>query len=253
MSKIAFQFLLFLILLPGFMQGQGKIAQLLTSAKKLESLQNEPAALSKYMAILDLKRNHYFALWNASILLCKVGGRISDEGIRDSYYNRSENYAKEAIAARPDSAYGYYALANAYNRKSDLAGSKELIKFAKGHRENAMKALKCDNTLSEAWNQLGLWHYRMSNLKGGDKAAAGVLFGGAIKDASNENAIKSFEHAIEFKKGIIEYHYNLGRGFVAVGRNDLAKEQLKLAILIKPSTGDDPLIQRRCKELLEGL
>ena len=139
------------------------------------------------------------------------------------------------------------------DRKSLISGAREKAKFAKVQRENAMLAIKFNNAHSGSWDQLGLWHYRTSNLKGSDKASAGVFYGGSVKDASNDNAIRCFEIALQHDPEIIEYRYHLALVYAAINRNDLAVDQCNAALLLRPTRAGDTRLHAKCKALREEL
>src|SRR5258706_375125 len=81
-------------------------------------------------------------------------------------------------------------------------------------------ALYPNNDLT--YHVLGAWHYELANLNSFLRAIAKLIYG-AIPEASNEEAVKNFQKAIELNPKRLANHVELGRSYAALGQKDLAK------------------------------
>ena len=76
---------------------------------------------------------------------------------------------------------------------------------------------------------------------------------GQMPAASNEEAVKFYKKAIELNPQRAASHVDLGRTYAAMGKNDLAKEELNKGLAQPNREKDDPEVKQRAKDALKKL
>jgi tetratricopeptide (TPR) repeat protein len=76
---------------------------------------------------------------------------------------------------------------------------------------------------------------------------------GEMPPASNEEAVKCFEKAIELNPNRSIHHIELGRTYAQMGKSEEARKCIEKGLEM-PNTGkDDQEVKQRGRETLEGL
>lgn len=231
------------------MQAQ-TVEELRTSAEKLKSIYSEPAALAQYLKILDTAPNDYDALWNASFLLSKIGNRIADEEQKSKYFNKAKDLAEKAIKANSQDAEGYFVMSVALGRIALIAGARDRVAASKSIKEYAQLALKYNGQHAGAWDVLGRWNFKVANLSFAERAAADMLFGGAPKGATDENAVKCYRTAIQIEPEYILYYHDLGEVLLSMEAWGECKKILNQGLALKSVTPDDDGHKTKMREML---
>jgi tetratricopeptide (TPR) repeat protein len=114
------------------------------------------------------------------------------------------------------------------------------------------KSIELDPKKDFAWHILGGWHQRLAELGTVKRALAKMLYG-EMPPASNEEAVKCFEKAIELNPNRSIHHIELGRTYAQMGKSEEARKCIEKG-LDMPNTGkDDQEVKQRGRETLEGL
>lgn len=226
------------------------VDELKSSASKLKAIYSEPAALAQYMKILEMAPNDYEALWNTSFLLSKIGNRVDDDEQKSKYFTKAKELAEKAIKANSNDAEGYFVMSVALGRIALIAGARERVAASKSIKEYAQVALKYDGQHAGAWDVLGRWNYKVANLNFAEKAAADMLFGGAPRGASNENAVNCYRNAIKYSPGYILYYRDLAEVLLAMEAWGECKKTINEGLALKSVTPDDDKNKQEMKEML---
>lgn len=226
------------------------VEELRASAEKLKDIYSEPAALGKYNEILKKAPNDYNALWNASFLYSKIGNRLNSDDDKTTYFTKARELAEKAIKENPKDAEGYFVMSVALGRIALISGAKERVAASKAIKAYAQTALKYDGQHAGAWDVLGRWHYKVANLSFAERSAANLLFGGAPKGASNENAISSYQNAIKYDSDYILFYRDIVEVYVETGNCAKAKEYGNKGLGFKSVTPDDDGHKAKIRELL---
>lgn len=192
---------------------------------------NPVAALAAYQQALALDSTSYEANWRASIAAVDIGKQTPDsvkDPARDSLYRLAESYATRAVAANPEGADGYFALANAVGRTSLTLGQKARVRRAGEIRTWALKAIELDPRLDGAYHVMGRWNAEIMRLSSFSRFFAKNFLGGAIfSQASWANAVKYMQEAIDIRPEFIYHHYDLALIYIDTKQWDLARQQLE--------------------------
>ena len=76
---------------------------------------------------------------------------------------------------------------------------------------------------------------------------------GTMPPASNEEAIRCLQKAVELEPGNALFHTELGRAYLDAGRKDDARRELQKAVSLPRRSRDDMDAQSRAKESLREL
>jgi tetratricopeptide (TPR) repeat protein len=119
-------------------------------------------------------------------------------------------------------------------------------------RSESAEAVKLNPRFALGWHVLGRWHYEIANLNPVLRAVAEVVYG-KMPPASNEEAIRHLQRAVELQPNKALFHAELGRAFLAAGRDADGKRELQKAVSLPRRSRDDAGAQDRAKQALRGL
>ena len=159
------------------------------------------------------------------------------------------DYARRAVEADPKNASARLSLAICYGRLAQVEGPGTRIEYSKRVLREAEIAARLDPRNDYAWHVLGRWHYEMANLNPALRAIAQTLYG-KFPDASNEKAIEYLERAVRVGPPRVIHHIELGRAYLAAGRNAEARAQIERGLALPSREKDDEETKRRGREAL---
>lgn len=184
-------------------------------------------ALKHYEAALSVDSMYFDALIKASDISVELGRFDSVEANRTALYKRAEQYARRAVAVRPNDADAHFVLAKAIGRNAQTMGTKDRVKFAGVVHDEAMAALKVDPKHAGANHVMGLWNAEVMRLNGISRFMAKNLLGGKVfGEASWDNAIQYMEAAVASQPNLISHHLDLAEIYIDRKMKDKAREQL---------------------------
>lgn len=185
-------------------------------------------ALKHYEAALSVDSMYFDALIKASNEAVELGRFDPVESNRTSLYKRAEQYARRAVAVRPNDADSHFVLAKAIGRNALTMGSRDRVKYGGVVHDEAMAALKIDPKHAGANHVMGLWNAEVMRLNGIARFMAKNLLGGKVfGEASWDNAIKYMEAAVASQPNLISHHLDLAEIYEDRDMKDKAREQLE--------------------------
>jgi tetratricopeptide (TPR) repeat protein len=144
------------------------------------------------------------------------------------------------------------SLAVCYGRLAPLLDNKTKIGYSKLVKSCAETSLALDSSNDLTYYLLGSWNYEMANLNPILRAVAQLIYG-QMPSASNDDAVKFFKKAIALNSQRAASHVDLGRTYIAMGKNDLAKEELNKGLALPNREKDDPDVKQRARDALKKL
>ena len=213
-------------------------------------------ALRHFQAALERDSLSYEANWRGALTLLDLGEELGEqlpdsaEHHRDSLYAEAERYASRAVAARPDSADGHFALAAAVGRASLTMGKKARIRRAAIIRREALRAIELNPRHDGAYHVLGRWNAEIMRISGLSRFFAKSFLGaGVFNQASWKNAISYMEKAVELDPGRIYHHLDLARIYADRKRQADAESQLQAVESLPVRELMDSAYKRQALEL----
>jgi tetratricopeptide (TPR) repeat protein len=184
-------------------------------------------------------------VWAAKSLSIYAQTRPVSE--QDDHYAKAEGYATKAIDLDANNADGYFELARADGRLSQLRGV--LASLAQGYgskiKENLDKAIKLNPKHASAMVALGLWHAEIVN--------KGVAW---LYGADGRQISPLMEAAIKLEPDQVIHRVEYARALVLLDRakyKERAIDLLEGALKLKPSDAAEQLDYARAQRDLAEL
>ena len=217
----------------------------------------QPAeALAHYKEALAADSTNYEALWKASRESVDLGEFEADKAKQKEYFDQGVDYARRAIATRPDDAEGHFSLARALGRAALSVGKKQRVRYAKEVRAEALKTLSIDSLHAGALHVMGRWNAEIMRLSGFSRFMAKNFLGGDVfGEASWNKAVQYMEKSVAVDPGRLAHHLDLAEIYRDRNKGDdreKAKEQFQ-AVIDGPATdyNDQFYKQQAERELAE--
>ena len=208
--------------------GRQSAADHVALGDKDHSALNGVNALKHYEAALSVDSMYFDALVKAADEAVEVGRFDADESNRKSLYKRAEQYARRAVAVRPNDATAHFELAKAIGRNALTMGTRDRVKFAGVVYDEGQAALKADPKHPGALHVMGLWNAEVMRLNGVSRFMAKNLLGGKIfGEASWENAVKYMEAAVANQPHMIAHRLDLAEIYKDRDMKDKARAELE--------------------------
>lgn len=218
-----------------------------------ERFTNPTSALARYEAALQADPRNYVALSRASEVAVDLG-EGADGARRAELYRRGEEYAKRAVAARPNDAEGHFVLARALGRKAQSLGSKERVKYAGDVRGHALEALKHEPQHAGALHIMGMWNAEVMRLSGVTRFMAKNFLGGKVFDsASWDDAQRYLEQAVAAEPNRLIHRVDLAEVLLDRGDKPRARQQIDAIRRAPAAEANDARYKRQADELAKRL
>jgi tetratricopeptide (TPR) repeat protein len=215
---------------------------------------NAPIALRHYEAALKVDSMSFDALVKAAREAVDVGENDPSKGARDSLFKRAEQYARRAVAAKPNEAEGHFELARAIGKNALTMGTKDKVKYAGVVHDEAMAALKLDPKHPGALHVMGVWNAEIMRLSGFSRFMAKNLLGGkTFGEANWDNALKYLEQAVALDPARITHRLDLAKVYRDRDMNDKAREQLDWIVKAPMTEYNDKYYKQEAGSILSNM
>jgi tetratricopeptide (TPR) repeat protein len=215
---------------------------------------NSANALRHYEAALTIDSMYYDALIRAARESVDLGLFNANETERTALYKRAEQYARRAVAAKPNDAEGHFELARAIGKNALTMGTKDRVKFAGVVHDEAMAALRIEPKHPGALHVMGVWNASIMRLPTISRFMAKNLLGGkTFGEASWDNAIKYMEQAVALEPNRITHRLDLAEIFVDRDMKEKAREQLEWIARAPATDFNDKSFKQQAAAMLEKL
>jgi tetratricopeptide (TPR) repeat protein len=165
---------------------------------------------------------------------------------------RSLQYAEKAVKLDGHNAKAHLSVAVSYGKLTNFVGNREKVDYSKIVREEVDKSLALDPSDSFGWHVLGRWHVGVANVGPVLRALAKVAYGG-LPAASNGEAARSFEKAVELAPDRIIHHAELARVYRMMGKLDLARKEWRTIIASSGTSPEDEREKKAARTALASL
>jgi tetratricopeptide (TPR) repeat protein len=206
-------------------------------------------ALADFMEADKLRPNHADVLVRISQQTGDLIARAPSRSEARILADTSLASAQRAVSLSPNHAKAHLALAIAYGRMTDFTSNKTKIEYSKFIRDETLKSIQLDPGNDYAWHVLGRWHAGIAGLNPVLKFFAKLVYG-ALPNASNEEALRFLKKASELAPARILHHQQLAIVYTTLGRLDLAREEWRTVLKLKPADDEDRQAQAEAKKVL---
>jgi tetratricopeptide (TPR) repeat protein len=160
--------------------------------------------------------------------------------------------AQRALTADPSNAVAHLCVAVGYVKNFPYTNNETKMKWSKAIKTECEIAISLDPKQDIGYYLLGRWNYNTANLGFIYKGLAKLIYGG-FPSASNEEAIKNFQKAIELAPNRIIHHHQLAIVYDKTGQKKLALAELEKCSTLNPVDRDDEQAQKEAATLLSSL
>ena len=143
-------------------------------------------------------------------------------------------------------------VAIAAGRLAFYSSPQQRLELSSVVKSESSEAVRLDPRFALGWHVLGRWNYEIANLNPLLRVVAEAVYG-KMPPASNEEAIRGLSRAVELEPGNALFHAELGRAYLAAGREKEAKRELQKSLTLPRRNRDDAGAQDRAKQALRGL
>jgi len=162
------------------------------------------------------------------------------------------DYAKRAVAADATDGNSYLCLAICYGRLAPLLDNRTELEYSRLIKDDAETALRLDPKLDDADYILGAWNFEMSNIGVVLRELAKLVYG-RLPESSDEKAVEYLQKGIELAPQRVCHHIELGRVYAAMGKKDLAREEIEKGLALPIVERDDEEMKQHGRDTLKTL
>lgn len=181
-------------------------------------------------------------------LVIDAGSKSEQAALAQQGYD----YALKAKRLAPGDPEARLTVAIAAGRLAFYKDPRGRLELSQVVKSEAAEALRLSPRFALAWHVQGRWHYELANLNPLLRVVAEAVYG-KLPAASNEEAIRSLDRAVQLEPGNAIFHAELGRAYLAAGRKEDARRELEKSLSLPRRTRDDAGAQDRAKQALRGL
>jgi len=160
--------------------------------------------------------------------------------------------ALKAKKLDPGNAEGRLTVAVAAARLGFYSDAKTKLELSKVVKQEASEAIRIKPDYALGWHMLGRWNYEISALNPLLKKLAEVIYG-KMPSASADEAVRCLGKAVQLEPDNALFQAELGRGYLAAGKNEEARRALQKSLTLPRRTKDDGEAQQRAKAALREL
>jgi tetratricopeptide (TPR) repeat protein len=228
------------------------VPALIKSGDALDAMNRNPEALELYLQA-DASRP------DDAEILQRIANQYSqmisempthDENVRIG--KLALQFAERAVELAPASSDAHLTLAICYGRVALLESPRERLEYSKKIQSEAEAAVELNPQNDFAWHVLGRWNYELATLNPALRVVAELIFG-KFPDASLERAAECFEKAIAVGPARVIHHVELGRTYLALGRIDEGRAQLKTGLELPNRKKDDSESKVAARKALDSI
>ncbi|MEF8938701.1 MAG: hypothetical protein V5A22_02565 [Salinivenus sp.] len=194
--------------------------------------------------------NDVEVLWRRALVISDLGRRSDDEDSTVTLHRRALRVADAARAADSTNAWAHLVTALAAGRLTLHVGPSKRVRHSRTVKRHTDRTLALDSTLAPAYHLRGRWHRQVADLNFLVRALVRTFYGG-LPDASLEQAVRDFEQATRLESTSYN-HLELGKTYLAMGRDTAARTQLERA-LTRAGSPFEAEHKREARALLEEL
>jgi tetratricopeptide (TPR) repeat protein len=166
----------------------------------------------------------------------------------------AQGYAERAVTLAPNESEAYLSVAISHAKMVGFLGNKERMEASRQIKTAVDKSITLDPNKDLAWFILGCWHERLAEIGLVKRTLAVVLYGGGpLPPATNEDAVKCFQKAIELNPDRLISYIELGRTYAQMGRAEDARRLIEKGLAMPDVGKDDPEVKERGRATLAKL
>lgn len=215
----------------------------LAQGELAEQRSDVPGALKFYSAADRLTTTNCAHLCLLARRYCDLMHLTGSLEIQKNLAERALACSLRAVQADSKNATAHLCVAVSYAKNFPYVDNETKINWSKAMKSECETGIALDPKQDVGYYLLGRWHFGTANMSFLLKGLVRVVYGGLPK-ASNEEAIKNFQKAIELAPKRIIHHAELAKVYQATGEKKLERAELEQCHALKPVDRDDADAQR---------
>lgn len=200
----------------------------------------------------QLEPDNFEVVWRLARAHFDFSDNSEDETVISDNFYKGLDYAKKALELDDSRAESHKWYGILIGKVGELEGTKQKILNSYEVKDHTLKAIELDPEDDGNFHVMGRWHYTLSDLSWFERKIAGLIYA-TPPEASFEEAAEYFKKAIALEPTDIRNHLWLGNTYVALDKNELAKQEYNAALAITAENDSDRKLQKEAQELLSNL
>ncbi|MFQ5570870.1 MAG: hypothetical protein ACE5G0_14415 [Rhodothermales bacterium] len=218
------------------------------SARAVRQFKEELTILN---AATDVVPGNAPILWRLTRAYVEFGGVAEKKKDKRFYFQEAMESGQQAIAADSMDFLAYTWLAIAEGTLASVESKKAQVKLAWQIREHAERAITLNPDHDTAYHVLARWHHEVASI-GGFRRTLAKLFIGSLPEASYEEAIEHYKHAIALVD-LIHHRLELAKTYLKSKRQEEARVELEHILTMPNEKRLDYEFKDEARHLLEDL
>lgn len=239
------------LILVGFVMAQG-FGDLIDQADAKHDDDAYSATYELLQQAEQLEPDNFEVIWRLARAHFDFSDNSEDETVISDNFYKGLDYAKKALELDDSRAESHKWYGILIGKVGELEGTKQKILNSYEVKDHTLKAIELDPEDDGNFHVMGRWHYTLSDLSWFERKIAGLIYA-TPPEASFEEAAEYFKKAIALEPTDIRNHLWLGNTYVALDKNELAKQEYNAALAITAENDSDRKLQKEAQELLSNL
>jgi tetratricopeptide (TPR) repeat protein len=242
----------------GLRYESANIAEIHRTADRLYAEFKPREAAAELQRILRLDGRNFEALVKLARAHIDIGDSITEDGAdwrerKFKEYSVAEGYARKAVRVDPNSTWGYFWIAAALGNIAVVSPVSKQVDLAGRIRDAVEKSLALDPQNGPAYHIYGVWHRKVAEIGGAQRAFASVLFGRSLPQGSLEKSVEYLQKAVALNPAVIVSRLELAQSYLATENSEAARAMLQSIPDLPIQFSDDAKHKRKAAELLEEI
>jgi tetratricopeptide (TPR) repeat protein len=161
-------------------------------------------------------------------------------------------YAEEAARISPTDSDAHLSIAISLGKMTPLMSNKEKVQVSRCIKQSAEEAVRLNPRSDYAWHLLGRWHQALANMSSLTLGIVRLVYG-SLPPASNTEAVRCFQKAIELQPTRLIHHIELGRTYAQMDKETEARAEITKGLSMPNTERDDDETKRRGRATLAEL
>jgi tetratricopeptide (TPR) repeat protein len=159
------------------------------------------------------------------------------------------NYARRAVALKPDDAVNVLSLAVCYGKLATYGDTETKVRYSRLVKAEAERALALDPDYAWAHHLLGRWHHEVAALGSTSRFFVRIFHGG-LPAASSARAVELLRRATELEPDELNHWLELGFALAAAGQGDAARSAWERGLAMPGRAKHDESAKQRARVAL---
>ena len=223
-----------------------------TEGDSLRAAFDTDGALQAYLKANEEEPENTTYIWKIVREYADRGIFADDDDQMKADYIEAEQWARKCVSMAPEDGNCHLYLAVAVGRIAESESGKTKVKLSREVNEEAAKSIDLNPNLDGAYHVLGRWNREVVALPWYLKAAVKMFLGG-LPSATNEEAVKNFNMAINLRPDRMLHYFELGVTYKYMGDKEKAKKNFEKTLSMDLVERKDEERQKEAKKYLSKL